>query len=133
MTQQEMHDLDAWIAEHVFGWVKMNFNNGYTRHNYLNKTKERANRFRKHDWAYGYHYVKHEPSYTSDSAAAMEVLKKCILKCQNELTFAAPAPFMWKVARLDWDSECCMELQEAETIELAICLFAKELFGKEKK
>lgn len=63
---------------------------------------------------------------TVDPVAAMEVLKKCGEKTVVSMTLTPPSAASlkkWTVAD-DEHVEC------AETLELAICLFAKKLFQK---
>ena len=110
----ELRELDAWIAENVMG----------------------------HEMAYGEMItvvpnpadgepmiVDHAPppQYTTDLTAAMQVLKKCaerigafehisINLCEDE--------FSIRMAHANWD------WIHAETLELAICRFARKLFEK---
>ena len=65
------------------------------------------------------------PDYSSESRHAMDVLKKCAEKLNGfELQIDGPTP--WAVRSGDPDIKC----QHAETLELAICLFAKALFSQ---
>lgn len=123
MTDKELRELDAWIAEHVFGWSRWNFNNGYTAHNYLDQTNGQANKYRKHGFVDGLTLLESFPKYTTDPAAAMEVLKKC---CEHPYY-----PFGFAVAfSKGFPNPWVCETATAETLELAICLFSKKLFSK---
>ena len=117
MTATELRQLDAWIAENVMG-----------------------NQQRKIRVTDGRKLVRYEflkvgtneicPEYTTDPAAAMEVLKKC---CEA----MAVNVEIWKAGNGEWvcrmvsgrNSRNCVGT--ANTIELAICLFAKKLFTKD--
>ena len=118
MTTEELRELDAWIAENLFGM--------------------------KHDWR-NCHWCQssdpyalnngHFQRYTSDPAAAMEVLKKLSSKCEEmsgDLVISSGG--IWTVGIQRYaeygGAEEIDPLCEAETLELAICLFAKKLFVK---
>ena len=69
------------------------------------------------------------PTYTTSSYFAMDVLKKCLSKlpddahiCINDL------PEVWCN-----DNNGTQWSGQAETLELAICLFAKQLFSQTTK
>lgn len=95
MSTTELRDLDAWICEHVMGWRKSDV-------------------------------IKRPamiPNYSTSSAAAMEVLKKCQdIRClainKNSIT------------SLGGEDEKAIVMCDAPTLELAICMFAKKLFTK---
>lgn len=64
---------------------------------------------------------------TTDAAAAMELLKKCYYKCRMIDTFRTQIkPYRFGVTG-KWLPAANYEC-EAETMELAICLFAKKAF-----
>jgi hypothetical protein len=75
------------------------------------------------------------PSYTTDPAAAMEVLKKCA-ENQHVVTIEYAknhlGNWQWMVAKLHCYSSGYSEdfCTCAETLELAICQFARKLFSK---
>jgi hypothetical protein len=98
MTQKELRELDAWVAENVIGWHLTD----------IDMTSE--------DY----------PRYTTDHAAAMEVLKKCAFG--NRIT-CWYSDGTWNVDNLRGYASYEHEAQ-AETLELAICIFAKKLFSK---
>jgi len=79
MNQKELRELDAWIAENVMGWHRMNFNNGASvPFNYLSKNKERQCTARRHGFVEGWRLLENFPNFTTDRAAAMEVLEMCV-------------------------------------------------------
>ncbi len=114
MTPTELRELDAWIAEHVMGW----------------KISQAGNSGKNQSGQW-----KSIPIYTTDPAAALEVLKKCyekiwsdnpiITKCQH-FKIEIWNNGLWVVQQ----SEKIETSIESETLELAICLFAKKLFSK---
>ena len=111
MTTQELRELDAWIAFNVMKWGYSNF----------------------YWWNQGVILPITEcPRFTTDPAAAMAVLKKCAEKCQHDVAIVSPVPKMWKVGYVSWDDETILGKEEAETLELAICLFAKALFEQKE-
>lgn len=118
MTDKEKRELDAWIAEHVFGWDldSANFPSGYDVAfcGYPPDSKR---------WR-GIALPHVVPHYTTDPAAIMEVLKKCADVTNVELSF-------WNVTRR-WSvgSQSLDGPEKADTLELAICQFAKRLFEK---
>ena len=103
MSVTEQRELDAWIAERVMGWIPTFKDCG--------KSPSGCETL--------------FPHYTTDPAAAMEVLKKCAEKCSLAgMEFVIVRGFDWRV---------CAEPQRgistfAETLELAICKFAKKLW-----
>lgn len=103
MTPTELRELDAWIAEHVLGYT-------YSNHNLCCK---KTGRFIQAGLPY----------YSSDPAAAMEVLKKCIAVIED-------VHFGWHLERRCYFVWGDGEKEFAETLELSICLFAKKLFTK---
>jgi hypothetical protein len=65
------------------------------------------------------------PSYTTDPAAAMGVLKKCAHEHKDSICGVS----MWEVEGVWYVSRNRMRVK-AETLELAIALFAKKFFTK---
>jgi len=108
MNETEQRELDAWIAENVMGWD-------------LGESKP------GHGWPwfgeFGFGDEQEKiPHYTTDPAAAMEVLKKC-----SEETYITT-----RRHKRCWSMSGSNGMTiEAETLELAICLFAKKLFSKQ--
>lgn len=153
MTTNELRELDAWIAEHVMelppafvvikrglyyrpddkGYtIKMSEAGRYT----LEQAKERECPYDEP--------VTYKPweceHYTTDPAAAMEVLKKCgdFIKGKDHprgsgnyyIRLYRPSMFNeWCVCRGNED-QSNTPYGQAETLELAICQFAKKLFSK---
>lgn len=109
MNTQELRELDAWIACNLFGakdivWVQLWAEIGCPNEPFQN------------------HGADEIPYYTTAPAAAMEVMKKCLEK--DSVGF-------WKKQHgytVKNHREDCRE--QAPTLELAICLFAKKLFTK---
>lgn len=100
MNEKEMRELDAWIAEHVMGLsMEEQFGNP---DNPIRGTIT-------------------PPNYTTNPAAAMLVLEKC-LTMADELEIRLCYDCEYKV--FDWSKAA-----KAETLPLAICLFAKKLFS----
>jgi len=125
LTDKELRELDAWIAEHVFGWHRQSFENGYLRQNLLVENKFRADKYRRHGWHNDVEVLDTFPKFSTDPAAAMQVLEKCIEKEPNGIV-CGNLKGQWCATTHGWGGAFC----EAETLPLAICLFAKQLFSK---
>lgn len=129
MSDEELMELNVWIAENVFGWMRWTFDNGYTSHNYLTAQRERQDKFHRRGWVDGRYIIQTFPKSSSESADAMEVLKKCAEKLPVSIFVSVADPGTWV---------CCYESPEgvgdidadAPTLELAIARFAKKLFSK---
>lgn len=137
--EQELRELDAWIAEHVmgtknmFGLKKRGFWYRPNAHGYTDRQSEAwqlpFEEAKKHEYPHGGHDDRvtvceiEIPSYTSNPAAAMQVLEKCAEKTTVALNQGTTGWFI---------SDCDKKLRfaVAETLPLAICLFAKKLFSK---
>jgi hypothetical protein len=121
MTTTEMREFDAWIAVNLFGYEHRQIkpcaifpDGGMAWHN-------------------GNGAVDYLHGYTTDPAAAMEVLKKCadkVSKIDNVCLCVRGGK--WSIWYCDGDAGTICE-SESKTIELAICKFAKKLFGKDKE
>jgi len=112
MTTQELRELDAWIAEHVMGWVPGSMSGLW---------KIGPSSFRN------FHP-------TLLAADAMDVLKKCAEKYGKVLTICSPcATEGWTIGTIDWETETVVDISEAQSLELAICLAAKQLFSQTTK
>lgn len=139
MTTQELRELDAYIAEHLFGFKWGHF--GFVKNGLPDFEREPIyllppSRFdgsthsghgrefprdKVDGWKYrgGNNLV---PLYTTDPAAAMQVLEKCAEKVAIlDFITLAKGPDGWLVAS-------CLAQAEAETLPLTICKFARELF-----
>ena len=119
MTQQELRELDAWIAEKVMGWKP--FVSG--------KTSSIKGTF----WLDSEHKVVASPEFqwtrfdpTTDRAAAMQVLEKCADRVGVRIDrYNGRAPNVWYIRATDGR----LAEAEAPTLPIAICLFAKKLFS----
>lgn len=122
MTDKEMRELDAWIAEHVMGW-RLSTRGGSWRstdpgwidsENELQRIQE--------NW---------KPS--TDPAAALEVLKKCADKSDMPIEIDRKrdngGPWRVETGVLS-QGLVAIAPRDQNTLELAICLFAKKLFSK---
>ncbi len=152
MSETEHKELNAWIAENVMGYSEpIELARGRSP-----KSAKRWDKFYKNHPPSEYHspvydcYVDRSGQkiycgkpfqiylaghYTTDPAAAMEVLKKCSIKLWDE------NPIITKCQHFKveiWNNGAWVVMQsekremfcEAETLELSICLFAKKLFSK---
>ena len=101
MKTTEKRELDAWIA--------------------FNVTKETSEliTIRTPD-------ISFIPHYTTDPAAAMEVLKKCVQRCELQTGFNDENNCYYMTTHHDGK----LVDVEAATFEIAICRAAKELFTK---
>lgn len=110
MTEQEMRELDRWLAENVFHIPK-----------HLISIKGAFQ-------VPGKDYLCREiDRYTTDPAAAMLVMEKCAENVSDAIRYRVSRPA--GVHRLS-----CFEIPEvvaAETLPLAIAKFARQLFGKD--
>lgn len=106
MNEKELRELDAWIAENIFNiprdLISINGPIPSKAGNYM---------------------VREIDHYSTDPAAAMEVLKKCYEIA--DVTTGYHAGYKRYFAKSG------RKLIESKTIELAICLLAQELFKKE--
>jgi len=110
VTDAELRDLDAWIAEQVMGF-KLNANG-------MIETWPREG-------------VRHDlcvANYTTDPAAAMQVLEKCADEVHAyELQIVSPRNGgLWHIS----SGKRNTPRVNAETLPIAICRFAQQLFSK---
>lgn len=130
----EMIKLDAWIAEHVMGIAMENVSWYCPKcRSIVHPTKVSPEK--THDArAFGCGSELHFdiPHYTTDPAAALEVLKKCVeyakekFGCSIILTDTMNG-YCIGVTGLNPINPSC-----ANTWEHSICLFAHQLFSKSK-
>lgn len=142
MSEKELRELDAWIAEHVFNyvwardtaWIRSDFPRGSM---FRKGTKCLVEKVCKElSWskltggeAFAPDRYHHVPHYSTNAAAAMMVLEKCLSKVRD-LTMAEYEDLeSFNGYRVYGRSGEAI----AETLPLAICLFAKKLFCKEGK
>lgn len=118
MSDQELRELDAWIAEHVMAYKRGH--PGGCKVEY----------WQPPPFKFGVIPVDRLPRFTTDQAAAMEVLKKCMEyvdgHCQRSLVSVRPK----EVALVTEFGAFTSYTGNADTFELAICLFAQKLFSK---
>lgn len=117
MTTEEMRALDAWIAEHV-----MNYKRGHP-----GGSKEEY--WQPPPYKFGVIPFEKVPHFTTDPAAALEVLNGCIKSNHGRIMIE---DFGKDVVVGFWNSdhEHFYGEAQAKTLELAICKFAKALFSK---
>jgi hypothetical protein len=138
LTDKELRELDAWIAENVFGlpvnWEDGRRENGPVYLWFIAGKNGESNQCER---------VK---NYTTDPAAAMEVLKKCIgaLPLDNESDpedmstfslglrrgYGGKGGFAIRRFSMWMETYSAEEIGEGETLELAIAKFARSLFSK---
>ena len=145
MTTQELRELDAWIAEHVMGFKWGHF--GFIKNGLPDFEREpiyllppsrfdvhsgNANPFprdRVDDWkTRGSDSLI--PKYTTDPAAAMSVLEKCAEKSDGAVEVVKAIKGKWGLCD---GSTTKRGFQWADTLPIAICLFARELFKEGTK
>ncbi len=118
MKDKERQELNCWIAKWVMGWKRVEspskivrgkffYNGGDTLIHYGQAGHNQLTNFKP----------------TNDPAAAMEVLKKCA--SHSAVIITRPTTDSWRITTRTL-SVCI----EAETLELAIALFAKKIFSK---
>lgn len=133
MSNEEKNnrELDAWIAEHVFGWKRWNFDNGFpeTRKNYLSKDNEKQDKYRKRGFIRELPLIDNFPRYTTDASAAMMVLKKCCDEALNQVEISHEFN-PWEVRTRASHAPGDFIEAHGETLELAIAKFSKQLFTK---
>ena len=125
LTPAQLRELDAWIAEHLFGTT---ITDDYS------KVGEPNHAYRPWIGVSGT-----VPRYTTDPAAAMQVLEKCADDTSITITRDADGQFS-----VEWWADEVKgvepipgskwhQIKTAPTLPLAICLFARELFKEESK
>lgn len=148
MTNQELREMDAWIAEHVMGWqwfrfrmkktdTAKNAGKGYDRWQQLIPPGDNWHLHPKYNaikqpQGKG-QYLEDETDLsmfkpTTDRAAAMEVLEKCIeLRPDMRGVEIRRDSARWQVE--SWKKNWGIS-ENAETLPLAICLFSRKLFSQ---
>ena len=125
MKIKELRELDVWVAENVMGFT-------------IIKTPSLATEIYVNSEVFERLMMPPQPlkCYTINPTYAMEVLKKCAEKMKREsdgfydLVCIRPKTTedgwtVFKQSQENWGHL----YEEADTIELAICLFAKKLFS----
>ena len=114
MKTDELRELEVWIGEHIFGG-EITKTPHLATDVYMQTESDRRLMMSPYP----------VPRYTTDRAAAMEVLEKCCDKIGIlELGRVKVKPFNFCI-RATYVPELDVE---AETLPLAICLFAKKLY-----
>lgn len=117
MSQTELRELDAWIGVNVFG--KKEISQGDPPPNRGTEDDYFVKQF--------IHFSRSLPHYSTDPAGAIAVLEKCARKVdQISITQCLD---MWGVCEGNGNNEAPVSEGTAKTLPLAICLFAKSLFG----
>ena len=116
MTESQLRELDAWLAEHVMGFVRCEM--GWQEWCAAGKDKKGRKQerllFTKCFEAW---------SPTTKPADALSVLEKCIVKYDARIA-ASKHP---KLEVVVWCEGLGVEVT-APTLALAICLFAQQVF-----
>lgn len=122
-TEKELRELDAWIAEHVMGFEWRAFNHRDKISYLTSPTDLKRDELRRSLWLPDPDYARDISSafrYSTDPAAAIEVLKRCAEKVAPVSIRIYHNPAGWHVG--------IAEFEIAPTLEESICRFAKELF-----
>lgn len=139
-TETELRELDAWIAEHLFGLrlARSTVNDKFTccimpRENWSLELFSKALKYDEHMVSIGSFddmkrtLVDYSPCFTVNPRAAMRVLEKCLSKTSVHV---------WaSLAGDEFTIQCRLReriSEKAPTLPLAICKFARKLFGGEK-
>lgn len=124
--EQKLRELDAWIAEHVMGWHGINCG-GIEPLGFPESVQSRAPM-----------YNEIVLRYTTDPAAAMEVLEKCQSRMDCEDIALGECCGSWSAYSIFRENKGVIGRihvfvlpPEKLTLPLAIALFAKQLFSKE--
>jgi len=133
LTQTQYKKLNALVAKYVMRWTlctKDKFPNASDGKTYYIKSHSIMRRWEDDHQSQDRFW---EPS--NESAAAMEVLKKCAEKLQpKRIHIYAPCETggQWMVSNCEANVKNQIN-QMGDTLEVAICLFAVKLFGQGRK
>lgn len=119
---RELRELDAWIAEQVFGWHK--FKPHRINNAFCTVCRKESGEAVDHYNAAFVMVSTTLPRYSTDPAAAMLVLEKCAGRVGDTIRYRTLH---------GGHGLSCHELPfvvKAATLPLAICIFAKQLFSK---
>lgn len=123
MNDRELRELDAWVAEHVMGWTDLE----------LYQPPSEFMEEQQPPFFRGMNKMcllwQSIPNCSTDPAAAMQVLEKCTKNCSKDCKTISVRENGEGYMVFARDSYY-REVAEAETLPLAICLFAKQLFSK---
>jgi hypothetical protein len=117
-NENELRELDAWIAEHVMGFEYPCIFEP------TGGTGEICALCNHHA-----HFDRHLfPHYSTDPASAFQVLEKCLerLESKDLRMWKGITKGMYFLAY----GECDEDRVKAETLPLAIALFSKKLYGE---
>jgi len=129
MTTNELRELDAWIAENVFGAHIFKSGRGSICARFHSNTNDEYERIieSRHPWD-GQSY-----NPTQCPMDAMDVLKKCAeRRVIIELFINVQGKWTCGTQSVEMGSYQSA-FSESETAELSICLFAKQLFSQTTK
>lgn len=119
-TNKELRELDEWIAVNLFN------KHGFEPHPINNSICEVCNKTYARD-------VHLWPNYTADPEDVMQVLEKCAVKCSKDgYVHIELLNKEWQVG-YGWGVDDVLPIGQGETLPLAICIFARQLFSKESK
>lgn len=113
MTPKQLRELDAWIGLNVMGWTKGDvapskwFPDGW-----------------KDTWIHPRGGAATLPQFTTNPAAALAVLEKCARRPPSTV-ITPKSDGSWIIHASGIDT--C--LSKGETLPLAICLFARQIFS----
>lgn len=149
MTEKEKRELDAWVAERVIGWHRMTNAKAIGVEDFSEfdeRELETLNRLSDNWYDSKNNHVadvegecdcgQHDTSFkpTTDPAAAMEVLKKCVEQCDMPVEIDRKRDKKtghWRIESGTMSQGLLVIAPpDCNTLELAICLFAKKLFSK---
>ena len=126
MNEKELRELDAWIAVHVIGWNRLDVKTDPTDNRTIDGVL-----YSPPGCRYDCGQSSCVPCYSANPAAAMQVLEKCARGRTITIEHGATAQnkMQWMVACLnDGKEDNC---KCADTLPLAICLAAKQIFHRE--
>ena len=135
MKPTEHTELNAWIALNVMGYIcksrQSKDSSSVTEHFWFESGNDIEPMHKcLTQAALSINYPEDMPEYTTDTASAIEVLKKCVSKLSSDLgvgvTIITTGEKMYRVEA----SHNPFDAVIIDTLELAICLFAKKLFLK---
>lgn len=129
MKTEELRELDSHLAEHVMGRP---ITPHWECHKCLQNVSPNFVKFNEtHDGCGGDCEWLEAPKYTTEPAAAMDVLKRCFEFYEPISLYRLLSDGAFSIKCNSNEITGCEETQVyAETLELAICLFSKKLFSK---
>lgn len=126
LNDTELRELDAWIAIHVFGWHELEYHD--INHSICKVCGNGHGAQYKH-YSPFFHKPKMGscPFYTTDPAAAFALQVKLI-----EFAEKTPHNFVktYKAMTGEFAARTYMAVETAPTLEIALCLLAKQVFTK---